>query len=185
MTTNGSTVSSASVNVVCDVVDYRLKEQEEKIKALDTKAGFVLGSASLLITGLAGLQKTVFDMSTYLAVKHLVFDYASKATIAGLTILAVVAYFALVVASYHAYKIREYLTLTRVDEFRDKHIDLPEDEAKRALIDTRVGIVISNNPIIERKALAAQWAVRFLGLEALVVALLAIFQVFLIVTNGL
>src|SRR5437867_4450002 len=60
-----------SIDLVHETVDARLEAQNELIRSYDTKAGFVLGSASLLLVGLGGFDKTTFDVLPKLLAKNL------------------------------------------------------------------------------------------------------------------
>jgi hypothetical protein len=52
-----------SLDILLDLAKERVKEENEQISTLDTKAGFALGSASLLTAGVAAFQQTVFEVS--------------------------------------------------------------------------------------------------------------------------
>ena len=51
-----------SLDLMLEMARKRIDEENAQFSALDTKAGFVLGSASLLTAGVAAFQRTAFDV---------------------------------------------------------------------------------------------------------------------------
>ncbi|HEX8598507.1 MAG TPA: hypothetical protein VF952_08330 [Chloroflexia bacterium] len=166
----------SSLSIIYDLVQQRVTAQYERINSLDTKAGFVLGSATLLTGGISALQQVAITTMTDLNSKDPSTVAQWKIGIGGASLLAVLFYLVLVFASIQAYKIRKYNALSRVRTLIDKYYENEEVDTKEVLVDTLATLVEENDQIIDRKALWTQRAISCLMIEAILLAILTMLQ---------
>ncbi len=178
-----SEVELESLELIYDTVKASIDAQNAQISSYDTKAGFVLGSASLLTAGAVGFQKTAFDVASNLAQKQLLLDPWVKPTMVLLTIAAMAFYLAIVIAGYNAYRIRKFQILADLDVLTAEYLDKRPDTTKLVLLDTFRTIYNNNEPKVKAKGRATEWAIRFLICEALFIAALTAVQVFVFVQD--
>jgi hypothetical protein len=159
---------------------YRLSEnalaaQLSQVSALDSKANFVLTSASILTVAAAALHGALTPSSTtatappdwIVLVGHI------------LAVIAVLAYLGVVFAAYKAYAVRTYKGVANPGVLKDKgYTSMDPEVAKATVYVTMVESYKQNVNTITRKAEWTRWAVRSLLVEAVLVAGITFIQVF-------
>lgn len=163
--------SAPSLDVVFDYVKIYSESQDTQISALDSKAGFVLGSASLLTTGVSVFQSSSLSASAQLVIRGII-PVWSYWLVFSLLCLALITYALSVLTAYQAYKVQGYSTISEIKLLRDKYIDEAPDVTKQALLDTMVEAVEINKVKVENKAVWTKRSLVLLGVEAVFVAIL-------------
>jgi hypothetical protein len=169
-----------SLDVILEAARKRIEEQNALISVLDTKAGFVLGSASLLTAGVGTFARTAFDVSERLSTANLKLDDSSRKGLLILAALALLFYLGIMVCGLLAYRLRKYETLTEIGVLRDLYLTETEATTKLVMLDTLDKAIKGNDPKIKRKASWAQIAVILLVGEAIFLAALIFFQMVLL-----
>jgi hypothetical protein len=162
--------SSPSLDVIFDALRARLSAQDAQIATLDGKAGFVLGSASLLTAGAVGLRGAIFPT----AVAHHGWGPISAESI-GITegSVALLIYLLLVLVAGQAYAIRKYGQVPKIHELL-LYFPAMQPQATRSWLVRAMAVAIGENAkTITKKIRWAKWALRLLALEALCLAVLA------------
>lgn len=165
-----------SLDFLLTLAQTRIDEENKLISTLDTKAGFALGSASLLTTGVAAFGKTVFDVAGKLAESDLRLADEPKAIIAVLVLGALFSFLFLVYSGYQAYRIRDIQALTEIRKVVKENLGGAEAETKAIILDTLGKIIEANEVEIEKKAAWTQRAVFTFFIETGFIALLITVQ---------
>lgn len=168
--------SILSLEVILEVAKERVKEQNSYIGVLDTKAGFVIGSASLLTAGLAGFFDTVFQSIEALVASQPIQTFPIKEAALLLTATAVLLYLGIAFAGYQAYKLRDYPELSAIRSLRDIYLNERPEDTQLAILDTLTDIVEVNDREIKDKAWWTQLAVVLLIVQAILIAVLVVVQ---------
>ncbi|HEY0071667.1 MAG TPA: hypothetical protein VGE04_17005 [Chloroflexia bacterium] len=168
--------SILSLDVILEVARERVKEQNSYIGVLDTKAGFVIGSASLLTAGLAGFFDTVFQSIDALILSQPIQTLPIKEAALLLTASAMLLYLGIAFAGYQAYKLRDYPELSDIRSLRDIYLNERTEDTQLAILDTLTDIVEVNDREIKDKAWWTQLAVVLLIVQAVFIAVLVVVQ---------
>lgn len=169
-------VRGPSLDVVYEYVKDQVGVQNDQINALDGKAGFILGSASLLTAGAASFQAVLSDSSSKLLANGL-----NPFVLQGITVLALVFYLLVVYSSYQAYKLRSYPSVGDVRLLRNKYEAKSVEATKGSLLDTMLIVIQYNHELIDDKANWLQRALILFVIEAIFTCLLIFVQ--LIIQN--
>src|SRR5258707_4991413 len=103
-----------SLGLVFNLAVQQMDAQARRIGNLDTKASFVLGSASILTTAATGLHTASANVHPPNGVVAFL--------LAVLPVLAVVAYLCVVGAAFFAYKLRSFQWIPTVTRLNDYYI---------------------------------------------------------------
>ncbi|MGA7732453.1 MAG: hypothetical protein WCD37_14435 [Chloroflexia bacterium] len=170
----------ASLDAMLDVAKRKLDAQNSQISTLDSKAGFVLGSASLLTAGIAAFQKGAFDAIDTLARNNAALPSWVHPVLSVLVLVAVAVvvalYLTVVWASYHAYKLRDYRAIAIDWDVRSMYLNQQQEKTKLDFLDATIAAVEENTKIIEEKREFTETAVNSLVLEAYLIAGLVVAQ---------
>jgi hypothetical protein len=163
-----------SLDLLYDFIKSQVDAQNAQINAYDSKASFVLGSASLLTAGAAGLQTTVLGGST----KLLVGDSPSVAAwvLLILTCLALGAYLFVVWAAWKAYRVRDFEVFAQLKKLRNAYLNMPTQETKLFLADNLAHAFERNHIQMKDKAEWVDHAVKRLRIQAVFIAGLILAQ---------
>ena len=169
-----------SIDIVFDQIKNRITCQDEQISSLDRKSNFGLASATLLIAGIAGLHKGLqpSQQSTSLISKVLPAGITPELFIDFLTLFANIVYVLVVVTSYRAYKIRDFVVVPEPRDFFNNYLYKPEEFTKETLLATMVEAFYMNQGIVDKKLFWTSWVLRGLLVEAVFIFLLTILQIY-------
>jgi hypothetical protein len=160
-----------SLDVCFDLAQKQLDAQRARFGNLDTKASFVLGSASILtaaVTGLHGAAANVRPPNGLVAFG-----------LAVLPPLAIFAYAAVVLAAFLAYTLRSIAWTPTVTRLNDYYVTKDPRMTKGKLLDAMKGVHEENEQSVEGKWGKATWtqiALWALLSEAALIALLTLVQ---------
>lgn len=157
-----------TVKMVYDDVDKQLEAQDAQVTALDTKAGLVLASASLLTAAVTALQGVISQKP------HL----AQPAWYHGVEIAALLLYAAVVYAAYKGYAIRAYERSPNPNGIR-KYLAENPDPVRWQIMVNRTQNFLHNEAALTNKVWWMQTSLRLLIAEAVCIAVLGGLQVFL------
>ncbi|HKP52294.1 MAG TPA: hypothetical protein VJ183_06545 [Chloroflexia bacterium] len=169
-----------ALDQIREVVEKQFDEQNSHISALDTRAGFLITSASVFITGVGVAGKAVFDFGTELAKAHIILDHELQLLVLLLGFLVFASYLMVLISGLQAYiSSRGRATLSELRSLRNNYLTEDEDTVKLVLLDTQIAIYEENINIVSAKSAATQRATYFLIFEAISGAALAILQLLL------
>lgn len=151
-----------SMDTVVDFTREKLSAQLAHADSLDTKANFVLGSATLLTAAAVALRSSASHIS--LGFMHV------------LGVIAMVVYLAVVFASLSAYMTREYHQAPNPVELEPYIWEEPL-KTKGDTLREMVKAYKENKTILQNKARWLKWSLLGFGLEAVLLAVLAIAQI--------
>jgi hypothetical protein len=152
----------SSLDFVLAEMKARADAQEKQIATLDTKATFVLTSASVLIAGAAAVQKVTPTASQPAALDAAVF-YGGAA-------IALVLYVIVVDATIKAYMPRTYRRAPEPPALEER-LARSDGETKEAVFKGLVEAFAKNEEIVEGKAQQTRAALTWLRREALWLAI--------------
>lgn len=164
-----------SLDVVFEQVEGRMAAQDAQISSLDGKANFSLASATLLTAGVTALQSafsTAQDAGT--PNDFLVFGLSlpPAVVVEVLMIVSLLAYVVVVYAAYQAYRVRNFKAVPKVRTLRDKYLQKPEGETKKAMVDAWVEVFSRNEDLINNKIWWTNVVLFALALEAFLLLLM-------------
>ena len=158
-------VGLPSLDLAFGLTSDRLAAQITYAGDLDTKANFVLGAASLLIAAATALHGVVLASLSSLTVKVI-------------AVVAVALYILVVITALLAYAVRTYKVVPKPSDLKDYYLTLPEPVTKEILLNTMVTAYKQNDVTISRKAGWTKAALAFFAGEVLMLAIIALIQVF-------
>jgi hypothetical protein len=144
---------------------------------LDSKASFVLTSASVLTAAALALHQAVTNLAGSVAASSQPEALAVTAKILG--ILGVLAYVGVVYTSFRAYTLRSYAGPADPRQLEEKYVDMDVQLAKATIFSTMVESYTTNSAVLERKVLWTRYALYALLAEAALVALITLVEIFL------
>jgi hypothetical protein len=154
-----------------------LDAQLAQAHTLDSKASFVLTSASVLTAAALALHQAATNLAGAAAPSSHPegLAYAAKA----LGILGVLAYVGVVYTSFRAYTLRSYAGPADPRQLKDRYVNMDVQLAKATIFSTMVESYTSNSAVLERKVLWTRYALYALLAEAALVALITLVEIFL------
>jgi hypothetical protein len=168
---------ASNLDVMLSAIKDEVAAQNAQVSTLDTKANFGLATAGLLTTALVGLRNAYVDAQKTLA--QLPDSHISpflphfSASVFGqvanvLTILAVICFFAVLVCSFVAYRVRDFDTVPNSRVLVDKYWDSPPEALKAQLAVSLATALSNDDTMISNKVFWVTWALKSLMLEGLV-----------------
>jgi len=154
-----------------------LADQLAQSRALDSKASFVLASASILTAAALALHQAVAGVAGTTAEAALSRGLVVLANL--LAVLAVLAYLGVVYTAFRAYTLRSYDGPADPRQLAAKYVDMDAELAKATLFATMVKSYGDNSTILDQKVAWTRNAVYTLFGESILVALVTIVQLFL------
>jgi hypothetical protein len=154
-----------------------LGAQLAQAHTLDSKASFVLTSASVLTAAALALHQAVTNVAGSVASSTQPEAPAVAAKVFG--ILGVLAYVGVVYTSFRAYTLRSYAGPADPRQLKEKYVNMDVKLAKAAIFSTMVESYTSNSMVLERKVLWTRYALYALVAEAALVALITLVEIFL------
>jgi hypothetical protein len=155
-----------------------LAAQLAQSHTLDSKASFVLASASILSASALALHQAVANLSgTGVGTAPMPSGFVVLARI--LAVLAVLAYLGVVYTSFRAYTLRSYAGPADPRQLEVKYVSMDAELAKATLFSTMVKSYGDNSALLDQKASWTRYALYALLGEAALVALTTIVEIFL------
>jgi hypothetical protein len=154
-----------------------LAAQLAQAHTLDSKASFVLTSASILTASALALHQAVASLSGAGTTAHR--SGGIIVLVQVLAVLAVVAYLAVVYTSFRAYTLRSYAGPADPRQLEARYVDMDAELAKATLFSTMVKSYSDNSALLDQKASWTRYALYALLGEAALVALATIVEIFL------
>lgn len=160
-----------SLDLVFDAVRVQVDDQRGLIAALDNKAGFSLGAASILTGGIGTLAASLAALSSNrtASMKYLrlgLFDVSASQLIVITILLTFLAYLFVVYTAYQAYKLRRYASGPDVTALATKYVYEAPSETKGAMISSMVRGYQENQKVIAKKTTWVNWTIRAIAVEA-------------------
>lgn len=160
-------VDLPSLQRIYDVAKDGNAALASQMTTLDTKASFVLGSASLLATGLAAFQG---GLSTFVGERMVCapdgdscFALSAQTIVHGITLLAACIYAFVVYCAWRAYKPRAYVVLDPRPV--QGYVTNADDATQVALLQALLALYDANVAAVEEKATWTRWAARAFLIE--------------------
>jgi len=168
-----------SLDLIYDLITGRIVEQNTQIAALDGKANFGLGSATLLITAATGLRAGLVTARQAGRTGDItVLSLAINPTrlVDWLTLGAFVAYLLVITCAYNAYALRRYTIVPEPEPLQRKYMGEPAHKTKETVVAGLTKAFGENEALVGRKVAWTRWALRALFLEALLLLLMTVVQ---------
>lgn len=159
----------AKINLVVDVMRDRLAEQLRQVGALDSRAGFILGSASLL-TGVLALYRSPHLTATSVLV--CLFGSSAQRVVDLAPFAGIATYVAVVITSYIAYALTKWTNAPEPNKFREGARTMNTLDLQNKLIDAILGSINQNQGRLAAKIGWVRAASILLLVEVAVVAIL-------------
>lgn len=162
-----------SINIVYDAIKGRIAEQDARLSLLEGKAVRTLGSASILTSGVGLLTA---GLATFKGtnpkpepkVDLPVFGNTTATEVATVIIIAIfLAYFFVVFTTYQATKTHDYKVTGDPNALMANYLVRKEEDTKQALSNSMVRSFNNNEKILATKADWTDWAIKAIGLQAL------------------
>jgi hypothetical protein len=154
-----------------------LAAQLAQSHTLDSKASFVLASASILTASALALHQAVANLSGTGPSAHMPAGIVVLARV--LAVLAVLAYLGVVYTSFRAYTLRSYAGPADPRQLEARYVSMDAELAKATLFSTMVKSYGDNSALLDQKASWTRYALYALLGEAALVALTTIVEIFL------
>jgi hypothetical protein len=149
--------STTSLELGFELTHDLVRVQLDQNDALDTKANFILGSATVLLGTYVALLAARTANPTFSLSDHLVMG-------APLALVYIVT----VLFAYQAYDLRDYTVVPNPTTYVDLFVHLEERETRLILLKTLAAAYEVNAAQLSRKAVLVGVALTFLYLEAVV-----------------
>jgi hypothetical protein len=154
--------------VALDLAQQALSRQVQQADTLNTKAGFILGSASLLTGVLTAWRVPHPSLVSVLGLPAV--------NVGWLPVAAVGTYFLVVVTSFTAYRLQNYNLAPDPRVLREKYLTRDAQETQRAAFKASTLAFEANLRTIGRKIAWTWTAFGCLILEAAIVALILLVE---------
>ncbi len=168
-----------SLDLAFEEAKRLIAAQDAQLAALDGKANFGLGSATLLTAGVAALRSSMNNVEeaaqvsgqpNMLTVRSFEVDWLTVAN--GLTIAALGVYAWVVLSALSAYGLRKYENAPDPQKLLARFLNKPEHETKRKIVEELADAFATN---AEHAAAKVKWTRRVIwGLLAEAVVLVGI-----------
>lgn len=169
-----------SLDVVYEEVQDAIAAQNERLKTIDTKANFGLVAGTLLTAGVTGLGRALVEAGNIVASpRWLIGDNTLHASqvVDAVTVLSLLAYAAIAVCAYVAYKLRTFKEAPQPQRLIEKYVYEDPNITKAAITKQRAKNYENNETQIELKAKWTNLAMVFLIVEAFLLLVIAVVQV--------
>ncbi|HEX8600723.1 MAG TPA: hypothetical protein VF952_19675 [Chloroflexia bacterium] len=167
---------TATIDVLFALAQNKLSVQDSQINALDSKAGFVLGSATILTAAVLAFQQAAVEAISKVFGESLIQRLVLTAVVVVLVIIIAALYISIVKASYDAYKLQRYRIVSITKEVRDLFILETPIKAKLVFLNAMISAAEVNQVTLDKKVASTETAVNSLLVEAKVIAFLAVAQ---------
>lgn len=187
--TNTPKYNFPSLDLLFELGKQRMSDQMDQINALDTKANFIIGSATTLLSAalvlqavILTIQKSSSSQTTSLAHTGAInsFFYCSSLLKSGLQIIPILTFFVvyliLMVVSFFAYRLRAYQLVPDLEIAYQKYINTNPIDTKAIVFRAMVEVYKNNKSTIQRKVFWLSTAFIFLGIEAAILVLVLLVQ---------
>ncbi len=176
---------SPSLDIIFEAVKERVDDQKGRIDALDGKAGFTLGAATILTggigtltTGLAGF--TGKDAKPMKYIDLYVGSLSANQLVAIVVALILPAYVYMVYTTFQAFKLRPFANAPNPTRLRDAWQTEPEKSTKAGLVDAMVTAFERNSVTIADKTNWTNRAILAIALEAGLALMVGVLQLWLV-----
>jgi len=159
-----------SLDIILDFTRDQLAAQHSYASALDSKAGFVLGSASLLSGLLVAWRPPQSDVQYPLALQALV--EALPGFVTALPLVVIGIYLFVIATAYRAYSLHSYKDVPNPKVLYPEYLKTDEFSTKGTVLATMVSAYNSNERTLKGKVFWTRAALLALLVEALVVAVM-------------
>ena len=163
---------SPSLDIVLDLVRDQLNTQDDYANTLDAKAGFILGSASLL-TGILVIFKIPLPVGDFLV---RLLGSGTARWLSALPVVALVIYLVIVTTAYKAYRLRNFYQVPNPNTLVDAYLTQAENATKATMVATMLTVFNDNEHTLKGKAASTSVAFAALWIEAFTVLLMLIVQ---------
>ena len=172
-TTFSVSSNAPSLDIVLDLVRDQLKAQDDYAGSLDAKAGFILGSASLL-TGVLVVFKIPLPVSGSLLVRLPGLGVVNW--LSSLPAAALVIYLVIVTTAYMAYRLRNFQQVPKPNILASLYLMETENATKATVLATMLTVFNHNERMLDKKATWTSLAFGALWLEGLTVFAMLVVQ---------
>lgn len=164
-----------SLNLLYELAKERLASQQEQKDILDSKANFILGSATALVSAALVLQAVSQPQhATPLPVYCIVRTNAPLHALPMIILL--VMYLIVLFSAFPAYKIRIYKYAPELEELYKNYLFEDESETKAKVFRAMLTAYRENIITIGNKVLWLKVAFVFLGVEAMALVVYLLYQ---------
>jgi len=154
-----------SLELCYDLAREQIVAQTNRLSTLDTKASFVLGSASILTTA-------ALDLRSALVSSHVLIPLLSI-----LVVLGALAYVVVVLFAFFAYTLRPWKWTPQLSELKHDYIFREREYTMGTMLSNMTEVFNQNERTLLDKARWTKVAVLALLVEAALVALMAAVQI--------
>ncbi len=156
------------LDIIFELTKEQASEQTARVNLLDSKANFILGSATALISTALILQSSLLSQGTRITNRFLEL----------LPLLALLLVYLLVMfAAFFAYRVRVYKRSANPQELQRNYLNKSENTIKAEVFRAMVDSFQQNERTINKKAHWVNIAFAALGCETLILVALLLFQV--------
>jgi hypothetical protein len=166
-----------SLSVLYDYAQNFIQQQLSQADALDTKASFVLGSASLLAAGVVAFQQALGSVGASLKTHNY-----SEILVVAPTAASILLFLAVVICSWLAFSMRNYATIGHLRYMWNTYLTASEDETKYRILSTLLSASDNNTKELNSKVRWTKIALGLLLAESFAVALLIGLQTWVLLT---
>jgi hypothetical protein len=168
MTTNQNNLPS--LDIIFDIIKESIKNQQDRIDALDAKANFIFVSSSVLIGTALTAQVSISSNNI------LVIGYSISRV--WPLILLLIPYIFIIIMIFNAYHIRRYANIGNPVILVNNYLDAPEQETKKNVVEDIAKAYEENHKEIENKACYVEYAFKALIMESILLAIALIITIF-------
>ena len=188
VTSNPQNYHFLSLDLAFDLAKEQIAGQMNQVDALDTKANFILGSATTLLAAALVLQAVILTVQKSPPVQPttptsplLQPAYCSLITTKPLVlsplVMLLIVYLILMIISFMAYRLRGYQQTPDPETIYRKYLTEDATKTKAFIFRTMVTVYQENKKTINRKVLWVSTAFIALGIEVATLVLVLFVQV--------
>lgn len=190
VTSNPQNYDFPSLDLAFDLAKEQIASQMNQVDALDTKANFILGSATTLLAAALVLQAVILTVQkspptqpTTPISAHPVSQptycslIANRPLVLSPLVILLIVYLILMMISFMAYRLRGYQQTPDPETMYRKYLNVDATKTKAFIFRTMVAVYQGNKKTIGRKAFWVTTAFVALGIEVVVLVLVLFVQV--------
>ncbi len=166
-----------SLDLIFELMKEAIAGQREQVNSLDSKANFILGSATAFVSAALVLQAVLLTPSTVRTSSAISCPILANKFLHTLPLLGVLLmYLCVLFAAYLAYKVRTYKQAPNPDELYNTYLVQEESKTKAEIFEAMRHAYKLNTHTIEKKTLLLKVSFILLGGEALALIVYVVFQ---------
>ena len=152
-----------SLTLIFDVTKERIISQLTQAQSLDSKANFILGSATALVSASLVIQAVLLTPHTSILINKFLESLP--------LLILLISYLLVMIMAFLAYKVNNYKGVANPEKLYEYYLDKPEDTTKADIFRVMVEAYKHNEKVIKKKGKFVNCSFFALGSEVFVLVI--------------